>query len=53
MTPPHNAVLKAQASKLGWMTATFVATKKFVWCMGEMLRLRAWSQALEWCDDLK
>ena len=22
MTPPHDAVLKAQASKLGWMTAT-------------------------------
>ena len=28
MTPPHDAVLKAQASKLGWMTATFVPTKK-------------------------
>ena len=28
MAPPHDAVLKAQASKLGWMTATFVPTKK-------------------------
>ena len=28
MTPPQDAVLKAQASKLEWMTATFVPTKK-------------------------
>ena len=28
MAPPHNAVLTAQASKLGWMTATFVPTRK-------------------------
>ena len=30
MTAPHNAVLKAQVSKLGWMTATFVPTKKLL-----------------------
>ena len=28
MTPPHDAVLRARASKLGWTTATFVPTKK-------------------------
>ena len=28
MILPHNAVLKAQAFKLGWTTATFVPTKK-------------------------
>ena len=28
MTPPHDAVLEAHASKLRWMTATFMPTKK-------------------------
>ena len=39
MTPPHDAVWKAHASKLEWMTATFVPTKKLfgVW-------ERCWSQ---------
>ena len=53
MTPPHDAVLKAPASKLGWMTATFCAYQEVVWCIGEVLEPRAWSQALDWCDDLK
>ena len=28
MTPAHDTVSNAQASKLGWMTATFLPTKK-------------------------
>ena len=27
--------------------------QEVVWCMGEVLAPRAWSQALDWCDDLK
>ena len=48
MTPPHDAILKAHASKLGWMTPTFVRTKKLSGAWE-----RAWSQALDWCDDIK
>ena len=29
------------------------AYQEVVWCMGEVLEPRAWSQALDWCDDLK
>ena len=28
MTPTHSTILKAQVSKLGWMTTTFVPIKK-------------------------
>ena len=42
----------AHASKLGCMTATF-AYPEVVWCMGEVLEPRAWSKALDWCDNLK
>ena len=29
MTPCYDAILKAQVSKLGWMTATLVPTKRW------------------------
>ena len=30
MTPPHDAVLKGHISKLGWMVATLVPTKRLI-----------------------
>ena len=46
MTQPHDAILKAQASKLGWMTAAFVPTKKLsdAWerCSSQGPRQRPW-----------
>ena len=54
MTPSHDAVLRAHASKLAWMDDHHIcAYQEVVWCMGEVLEPRAWSQALAWCDDLK
>ena len=45
MTPPHDAILKAQVSKLGWM-ATFVPTKRSfgAWerSLSQGLGLRSW-----------
>ena len=48
----RDTALKAQVYRLGWMTATLMLTK-VVWCMGEVLKPRAWSKALGWCGDLK
>ena len=38
MSPPHNAVLKAHVSKLGWMTATFAPTKRLFGAWERFLR---------------
>ena len=59
MTPPHDAVLGAHASKLGWMTATFVPTKKLSCalerCLSQGPFLRPWigvvtSSSMDKCD---
>ena len=53
MTPPHDAVLKAQVSELGWMTATLVPTKKLSGASERSWSQRAGPKALAWCDNLK